>query len=87
MTVYKRAVRCSWRRPAEIEPRAEVAAAAAPVAAAYYWLYPTSRELPFRRRVRRWVGPPLIKIYSRYIRRSPLRRPPALSPEACGWAV
>jgi 2-polyprenyl-6-methoxyphenol hydroxylase-like FAD-dependent oxidoreductase len=35
----------------------------------YYWLYPTSRELPFLRRLRRWVGPPIIKIYSRYIRR------------------
>jgi 2-polyprenyl-6-methoxyphenol hydroxylase-like FAD-dependent oxidoreductase len=39
----------------------------------YYWLYPTSRELPLLRRLRRWVGPPIIKIYSR-IRRSPLRR-------------
>ena len=46
-------------------------------------------SVPFLRRARgwvvgRWVGPPLIKIYGRYIRRSPLRRPPALSPEACG---
>jgi 2-polyprenyl-6-methoxyphenol hydroxylase-like FAD-dependent oxidoreductase len=52
----------------------------------YYWLYPTSRELPLLRRLRRWVGPPIIKIYSR-IRRSPLRRHDALSPGACGWAV
>jgi 2-polyprenyl-6-methoxyphenol hydroxylase-like FAD-dependent oxidoreductase len=49
----------------------------------YYWLYPTSRELPLLRRLRRWVGPPVIKIYSR-IQRSPLRRHHALSPEACG---
>ncbi len=31
----------------------------------YYWLYPTSRELPALRRLRRWAGPRVIGIYTR----------------------
>ena len=41
----------------------------------YYWLYPTSRELPLLRRLRRWVGPPIIKIYSRRLHRRLPRGP------------
>jgi len=39
----------------------------------YYWLYPTSREVPALRGLRRWVGPRVIKIY-RHTRLSPLCR-------------
>lgn len=31
----------------------------------YYWLYPTSREVPGLRRLRRWVGPKVVKVCSR----------------------
>jgi len=34
-----------------------------------YWLYPTSREIPALRRLRKWAGPGAVKIYSRYRRR------------------
>ena len=43
----------------------------------FYWLYPTSREVPVLRRLRRWVGPRVVKVYGRHTRTSPL--------PSCGW--
>lgn len=34
-----------------------------------YWLYPTSREIPALRRLRKWAGPSVVKIYGRRRRR------------------
>jgi 2-polyprenyl-6-methoxyphenol hydroxylase-like FAD-dependent oxidoreductase len=53
----------------------------------WFWLYPTSHEPPVLRRLRKWVGPKVVKFYGRHTRPSPLcrrtcrqdRRPAAVS--------
>lgn len=49
----------------------------------YYWLYPTSSEVPALRSLRRWAGPKVVKIYGRRGRRGRHARTSPL----CRWSA